>query len=945
MSTDRQRLLDSVAKAISDGSAVNWEEANSEAVDPQTRAMLRHLRVVAEIADLHRKTVDEDPAAGNASSIVGLTADAPPQQPLAVSETWAHLTLREIIGRGAYGTVYRAWDAQLDRDVALKLIPEAIDRHYAALVIEEGRLMARVRHPNVITVFGATRAEGSVGLWMELIEGQTLEEILQDRGRFSAREAALIGCDVCEALAAVHSAGLLHRDVKAHNVMRDRNGRIVLMDFGAGHEQTMPGETPVSGLAGTPLYMAPELFRGGQASVRSDVYSTGVLLYRLVTGRVPISARSLDEVRQAHLTGNVRRLRDERSDLPSAFVQIVERALSPEPARRFDSAGAFEMALTGLLTASSDGVHLGALVQAPPASATKRWILAGAAVLLALLVAAGAWWVARLRDARGFGGAPQARFIIYPPSNTEFESLGMSPDGRTLAFTAGGQLWVRPLDALEATNIVNTQGAHDPFWSPDGKSIAYFRSQSLWIVAASGGESRPLCSAWNPTSGSWAPDGSIIFGADIGRAIYRVSVRTGERQPIRMQGTHGFDLQWPSVLPSGDTFIYSRRQTADGPRGILVGRLDSASPDRWLMAIDSNALVADGRLLFVRDGLLMAQPFDLRTQQISGTATRLADRVPANLYVRSDYANFTAGGGHPAALAFLGGTHVADRELNIVWRNGRIEKLLGASEYRDLAISHSGRELAYEDRDADTGARDIWIADIDRKQPKRLTATPEDETAPVWSFNDREIYYTATRQGRVGLYRRAADGSGDESLVVGDVPSIVPFDISPKGMLSFTSIGNDSDIWLMPVSDPKVRVPFRVTRYRENEPRFSPDGRWIAYSTTESGSRQVYIEQVDNPGRAWQLSSKNGREPQWRRDGKELYYHGPDKALMAVSLDLSADPPKIGPPQPVFTLRFRGWDTRYHYAVFPDGQRFVVNNPIEGTQPMPVTIVLNWTAE
>src|SRR5262249_39919335 len=254
---------------------------------------------------------------------------------------------------------------------------------------------------------------------------------------------------------------------------RDRNGRIVLMDFGAGLEQTMPGETPVSGLAGTPLYMAPELFRGGQASVRSDVYSAGILLYRLVTGRVPISARSLDEVRQAHLTGNVRRLRDERSDLPSAFVQIVERALSPEPARRFDSAGAFEMALTGLLTASSDGAHLASLAQGPPrASARTRWMLAGGAPFLEPRGAA--WGVGRLRDGRGFGGAPQARFIIYPPSNTEFESLGMSPDGRTLAFTAGGQLWVRPLDALEATNIVNTQGAHDPFWSPDGKSIAYF---------------------------------------------------------------------------------------------------------------------------------------------------------------------------------------------------------------------------------------------------------------------------------------------------------------------------------------------------------------------------------------------------------------------------------------------------------------------------------------
>jgi eukaryotic-like serine/threonine-protein kinase len=939
MPTNRQDLLDSVAKAVSDGSAVNWDEADSEANDPQTRAMLRHLRVVAEIADLHRKTAGDERSNPNLS----FTADAPPHVPVNVSDTWAHLTLREIIGRGAYGTVYRAWDPQLDRDVALKLIPEAADRHYAALVIEEARLMARVHHPNVVTVYGATRADGCVGLWMELIEGQTLEQILQDRGRFSAREAALIGCDVCEALAAVHSAGLLHRDVKAHNVMRDRNGRIVLMDFGAGREKTLPGETPVSGLAGTPLYMAPELFSGGPATVRSDVYSTGVLLYRLVTGRVPISARSLEEVRQAHLTGDVRRLRDERSDLPSAFVQIIERALSPEPARRFESAGAFEMALTGLLTASSDGLHLAQLVPQPPLSPTKRWMLAGGALLLALVVAAGMFWAWRSRDTGGGGNAvTQARFIVYPPTNMEFESFALSPDGRTLAFTAGGQLWLRPLDSIEATNIANTQGAHDPFWAPDGKAIAYFKSQSLWIVPATGGESRPLCAAWNASGGSWGPD-AIIFAADLGRAIYRVSVQTGDRQEIRTQGTNGFDLQWPSVLPGGQGFIYSGRKTEDGPRGILAGRFDGASDDRWLMATDSNAQVAENHLLFVRDGLLMAQPFNMRTQQVTGSATRLADRVPANLYVRSDYANFSVGGAAHSTLAFLGGTHVADRELMLVSRDGRTERLQGASEYRDLALSHSGRELAYEDRDPDTGARDIWVLDIERKQARRLAATPQDETAPVWSADDREIYYTTIRNGRTGLYRRPADGSGEEALVFEDIPSIVPFDFSPKGLLACSRMGQDSDLWTMVPSDPKTRTPFRATRARENEPRFSPDGKWIAYSSTDSGSRHVYIELAATPGRAWQVSVKNGREPQWRGDGRELFYHGPDRMLMSVSLDLSTDPPKVGQPQPVIPLRFRGWDTRYHYAAFPDGQRFILNSPIEGSQAMPVTIVLNWT--
>lgn len=1007
MSTDRRSLLDSVARAVSDGQPVDWTGAASAAPDVQTREVLHHLRIVSEIADLHRKSAREmgggtKPAApaeatpkartGTRDVVRSATLSPPPvstkgratggplyestwragapPDPEIEADTWAHLTLCEVIGRGAYGTVYRAWDPRLDRDVALKLIPEAVDRHYAELVSEEARLLARVHHPNIVTVYGATREEGCVGIWMELIEGQTLEQILQERGRSSAREAALIGLDVCEALAAVHSAGLLHRDVKAHNVMRDRNGRIVLMDFGAGREQILPGETTIADLAGTPLYMAPELFHGKEATVRSDVYSVGVLLYRLVTGKVPVTARSLDEVRKAHEAGKTRRLRDERSDLPGAFVQIVERALSPDPARRFESAGAFEMALTGLLTATSDGLHVtgasrtrAAEREAARAAADRAraaqpmaWIAAGAVALALLCGAAAAWMWQTTTKARAASAGPQARFVLYPPAATEFETFDLSPDGRALAFTAAGQLWVRSLDSLEATRFADTQGAHDPFWSPDGRSIAYFRGVSLWVISAAGGESRQLCAARNASGGTWGADGTILFASDFGQAIYRVTVQTGDRKPMRQQGAQGFDLQWPSHLPSGRGFIYSGRQRADGPRGILLSGFESGAPDTWLMQTESNARVSDGHLVFVRDGALLAQRFDEERRTLVGEPVRIADRVPANFYVRADYANFSVSRDPMRMMAFLGGARLADRELTLVARDGSAQKLLGPGEYRDLALSHSGRELAYEERDPETGRRDIWIIDLERRQPRRLSAAPLEKTAPVWSEDDRIVYFLGARTSGSTLYRRAADGTGHDEVVYEDRAQVVPFDVGRGERLTYTRVDQrrDSDIWVRPLQPSgstaapaeatEVAQGFRATEFRENEPRFSPDGAWLTYSSTDTSSRQVYLESLELPGPRWQVSMENGREPQWRGDGRELFFHGPGRMLMAASVDLSIMPPRIGPPEPLFELKFRGWDTRYHYAALPDGRHFVVNQASQGTQPMPVTIVLNWAS-
>jgi eukaryotic-like serine/threonine-protein kinase len=934
-----------LAEAISDGDVVDWAAADSQA-SPGDRRVLDALKVVSAIAGLHRTM---PPSAGERAA------------ELFAGDTWSHLTLREVIGRGAYGVVYRAWDPQLDREVALKLIPDSGNRDHVAVVVDEGRLLAKVRHRGVVTVFGAARAAGYAGLWMELIQGATFEEIIQQQGRFSAREAALFGAEVCEALAAVHSAGLLHRDVKAQNVMRDRSGRVVLMDFGTGRLRDLSDDTAVADLAGTPLYMAPELFGGGTASAQTDVYSVGVLLFRLVTGSFPLPARSLAEVRLGHEQNRARRLRDERSDLPAAFVGIVERALAREPGRRFASAGELELALTGFLATSADSSS-GASLSSSGASTTQRPAptmvvpapippptlgarLRPAAWLAAVLAAglAGGAFAAREWFPPAPPALPMVRFLMTPPGQEDFLSFSISPDGSHVAFNAEGRLWTRPLNAVEARPFMDSGGAHDPFWAPDSRSVAYFKQNALWIAGLGGGESRYLCPAWNAQGGSWGTDGTIIFAADFGRTIYRISASGGERAVLRSQGEAASDLRWPSFVPGTSSFIYSSRRSPDQPRAIMAARIDGAAGDRLLIESDANAQVSGDRLLFVRNGRLYAQPFDPRTLRLSGQAQQVAHRIGSNLYNREDYANFSATTQGVSMLAFLGARQI-DRQLSLVDRTGKTTPLLGPGEFRDLAISPTGDRLAYEQLDEVAGTRDIWTFDLARRQKARITSDVDDDLAPTWSPDGQWIYFASYRGGRTALYRHAANGTGQDELVMADSGRGVPFDISKQGLLTFTRSDQrrDNDIWVAPVDRPAEQKTFRASTWRENEPRFSPDGGWLAYSTTDDGDRHVYIERLDRPGPRWQISVQNGREPFWRGDGKELYYHGPHRMLMAVSLDLSGETPVIGPPQPLFPLQFRGWDVRYHFAPLPDGSAFVLNVPVAGSSPPPLTFVLNW---
>jgi serine/threonine protein kinase len=426
-------VLHDVAGAMIDGIPVDWSSAESTADDESMRRVVRELKVIAAIADVHgtlslssdHRAIESEVHLDTAQRRSAADAESPSE----TLQTWGALRLLEKVGEGAFGSVYRAWDMRLDREVALKVLrrQESAHSREATAVIDEGRMLAQVRHPNVVTVHGADRSAGRVGLWMEFIQGQTLEHLLRERGPFGAGEATLIGLDVCRALSAVHRAGLLHRDIKARNVMREHGGRIVLMDFGAGVDHG-DSDDSASGLAGTPLYMAPEVLNGKEASVGSDIYSVGVLLYHLVTGSYPVHGNSVQEIRARHSLGERTFLRDARPDLPDDFVQIVEQALSTQPERRYVSAGAMEAALASakdvaqpVPAASAHESLVTSSVQtavAPQPIARTAWPwrkLAIAAGLL-LLASTGSLWLA--------GGKSEPPVIAVLP----FKNLSVDPE-------------------------------------------------------------------------------------------------------------------------------------------------------------------------------------------------------------------------------------------------------------------------------------------------------------------------------------------------------------------------------------------------------------------------------------------------------------------------------------------------------------------------------------
>ncbi len=929
MARDPDALFEKVSRAVADGDTVDWDTVGRTG-DAQTRAIVEELRVLAEVARLHRDTLP-DPS----SSLLL------PPAPLQAGDNWGDLTIRGELGRGARGHVYRAWDPQLDREVALKLTSDKDEARGGKDVIGEARLLARVKHPNVATVYGAERRAGLVGLWMELIEGETLETMLLRVGRFNAREAALVGIDVCAALSAVHGAGLLHRDIKAQNVMRDRNGRVVLMDFGTGRDVEPSAGAFVHDEVGTPLYMAPELFEGAKASIHSDIYSVGVLLYRLVTGSVPVEAHSPRALKLAHQSGARKQLTDVRSDLPLAFARVVERALAPEAGDRYASVGALEMALAGLLVPVEP--------QQKARSKGTTMLLAGmaAGTLIAASALGAWWWWSRPAEPR------EVRLGVYPAGpRDEVESVALAPDGSGLAYTSAGRLHVRRMNDIAPAEIEQSQGARDPFWSPDGQWVAFFKGVSLWKVRASGGEPQTVASARRPSSGSWGPDGSLLFSIENGTTLMTVPAAGGTPRVVRAQQPGARTaLWWPSYVGDGSHFVYSAVSARTGRRMLYLARTGDGpdAVDRELLEIDSNPIVVGTRLFYTNRGRVKAQHLDLAAGRLTGEPVTVAEGVRVNPYAfgEADVAVAITGpgrgaGGTHGMVAFVS-TAPSARILRIVDATGRTLDEFGVLDTRDMRVSPQGTHVAYEQVDPETNTREIWVLDLHRRSRVRLTQHDADDIAPMWSRDGRTVYYLSRRNMRYTLFATSAQGGQHENELFRFSGPVVPHDLTPDGRSVIYEQHDQQggwDIWMRSL-DGAGPVPLVRSPQNDQDPAMSPDGRFLAYSSPESGGRQVYVVPVPLDGRRWRVSSDYGREPEWGADGRTLFFHGLDRTLMRVEMDTSRPVPTIGTAAGMFQIPFLGYDMRYHFGTMRDGRRFLVNAPAESMAPIPATVIVN----
>ena len=863
------------------------------------------------------------------------------------------------LGAGGMGEVYRARDTRLEREVAVKLLPPALaaDPQFRARFEREAKSVSALNHPHICTLHDVGSA--TVGgdelhyLVLELIEGESLAQRLK-KGPLPIEDVLRFGGQIASALDAAHRRGIVHRDLKPGNVMITRTGA-KLLDFGLARSGNGKAVEPLSSLntntidaplteqgtiLGTFQYMAPEQLEGQAADARTDIFALGTVLYEMATARKAFEGRSRTSLIAAIVSSQPPTISSVQGMSPPALDHVVRKCLEKDPDDRWQSA----RDVMGELQWISEG---GSRAGVPAIVATRRrsreWT-AWAACSVAALAAVG-FAVAWAR--RAPQPAAVVRFQVPNPEGvTDVGPPAISPDGRMLAFDAADAsgkrgIWLRPLDALEARLLPGTEDALRPIWSADSRSIAFMAGGKLRRVPVAGGPAQSIADAATGADGSWSPKGVILFDGRPNDPLWRVDAAGGVPKPIvtpePAKGVMG--AGWPVFLPGGDHFLYQVTMANPEDGTLMVRALDGTEGKPVLKTTSQVVYAPPGYLLFVRERTLVAQRFDLRNHEVTGEPIPLSEGLGLDNVGLASISASTNG-----VLAYRAG-QAARRRLLWVDRNGKETLALeDEREYVDTWLSPDGRRLVF-DADEAGSKGDLWIRDFDRGTTTRFTFEPEREFAPVWSPDGRRIVFSI--QGKSwDLQVKNAAGTGEaEPLLQTDEDTFATDWSTRDDTLVFASRGPETswDLWALPMTGERKPFPLRKTKFAELNATVSPDGRFLAYQSNESGRVEVYVQEFPEARSKWQVSPDGGREPFWRADGRELYYRAPDARMMAVAID-KGETFTAGTPQPLFRARFSPVNARGLYRPTPDGQRFLILAPLGRDAIQPATVVLNWTS-
>jgi len=855
--------------------------------------------------------------------------------PLSAGEKLGPYEILSPLGAGGMGEVYKARDTRLDRFVAVKVLPEHIAKRedLRQRFEREARAVASLNHPHICVLHDIGNQDGTGYMVMEHVEGETLAARIE-RGAIPLDQALQFAVQIADALDRAHRAGVTHRDVKPANLMLTRDG-VKVLDFGlaksaskpAPAEETLTALTTEGTVLGTPQYMAPEQFEGKEADARSDIWAFGAVLYEMVTGEKAFQGKSYTSLVGAILSADPRPM-SVKPFTPSALERLVRRCLAKDPERRYQSVRdvVLDLEMQPQETAMAAGM--------------SRWPWAMAAACLVVGVLAGSAWMRKSSEP-----ALPVALSVDPPEGSLFGSISnsggsaISPDGRTLAYvttTAKGEtlLHVRPLESLDARALPATEEAGRPFWSPDSKSLAFVAGGKLKRIEVAGGSPITLCDVRSARGGTWNEDGVIVFG-DQAEGLQRIPASGGTPSLVTRVNKEAGEMfhYYPQFLPGGTQFLYLIRH-GDGEKiGIYIGSLDGkpATPATRIVQTHFKAAydAGSGRLLYVQGaGVLMAQRLELDPPRLTGDPAAVAERI--RIAFNNGHAEFSVSRN---GTLFYGQGSGGDK-VQFGWRDraGKLLETIGQPvEARfGFSLSPDGSRVAYT-AGPGSGQTDIWFLELARGLSTRVTFS--NAIWPRWSPDGTQLYYSNPG----GIHRKAADGSGEEELLMeGSLDDFVR-SVSPD---SRALLYGNGDIMTLPLTGQGKPVAYLQTKYTEQNGSFSPDGRWVAYGSDQSGRFEIYVQAFPERLGKWLVSAEGGTRPVWRADGKELYWVGLDGTLMAASVDLQAARVRAGQAETLFRLPAgveRAW-----FQPGRNGRRFLVYEPESAPQGRPMVVVQNW---